>query len=124
MGVGNSRLRLDLTYLFIDEEQATSEFGDREEISGTISAGLSSHWSAFAGARRNLADPNPGFISLGGGLQYSDECLIFLTSVSRSFTQDRDLTPSTTILFQLVFKNLGEIRSASGVSSSSTTSQP
>lgn len=113
MGVG-SRYRLDLTYLFFDEEQATSQFGDREEISGTVSVGLTDHWRAFAGARRNLAEPNEGFVSLGGGLTYSDECLIFMTSVSRRFTQDRDLVPSTTILFQLVFKNLGEIRSSSG----------
>jgi hypothetical protein len=39
-----------------------------------------------------------------------------MTSVSRRFTQDRDLVPSTTILFQLVFKNLGEVRSSSGAS--------
>lgn len=115
MGVG-SRYRLDLTYLFFDEEKSTSQFGDREEISGTLSVGLTDHWRAFAGARRNLAEPNEGFVSLGGGLTYSDECLIFMTSVSRRFTQDRDLVPSTTILFQLVFKNLGEIRSSSGSS--------
>jgi LPS-assembly protein len=116
VGVGPSRLRLNLTYLFFDEEQQTSQFGDREEISGTVNVGLTDHWSAFAGARRNLAEENAGFISLGGGLQYSDECLIFMTSVSRRFTQDRDLVPSTTILFQLVFKNLGEVRSSSGAS--------
>ncbi len=118
MGVGQ-RYRLDLTYLFFDEEQSTSQFGDREEISGTLSVGLTDHWRAFAGARRNLAEPNEGFVSLGGGLTYSDECLIFMTSISRRFTQDRDLVPSTTILFQLVFKNLGEIRSSSG-----TATQP
>lgn len=117
MGVGSSRLRLDLTYLFFDEERATSQFGDREELSGALTVGLTEHWSAFSSARRNLAETNSGFISLGGGLQYSDECLIFLTSLSRRFTQDRDLVPSTTLLFQLVFKNLGEIRSSSGQSS-------
>lgn len=118
LGLGPSRLRLDLTYLFFDEERTTSQFGDREELSGSLTVGLNDNWSAFASARRNLADPDAGFVSLGGGIQYADECLIFVTSLSRRFTQDRDLVPSTTLLFQLVFKNLGEIRSSSGASSS------
>lgn len=117
MGIGPPRLRLDLTYLFFDEERATSQFGDREELSGALTVGLTDYWSAFASARRNLAETDAGFISLGGGLQYSDECLIFLASLSRRFTQDRDLMPSTTLLFQVVFKNLGEIRSSGGQSS-------
>lgn len=113
VGVGPPRLRLNLTYLFFDEEASTSEFGDRQEVSGSVTAGLTRYWSAFASARRDLAEKDGGFISAAGGLQYSDECLIFRASLARNFTRDRDLTPSTTLLFQLVFKNLGEVQSGS-----------
>ena len=116
MGVGPPRFRFNLTYLFFDEEVETSQFGDREELSGSIYAGITRNWAAFASARRNLEETNSGFISLGGGVEYSDECLIFISSISRRFTQDRDLVPSTTILFQLIFKNLGEVQSSSGSS--------
>lgn len=111
MGAGPSRLRLELTYLFIDQNAAAPQFGEREEVYGNVNVGLTDYWSAFATARRNLEEDG-GFISAGGGLQYSDECLIFRVSMSRRFTRDRDLTPSTTLLFQVIFKNLGEIQSA------------
>lgn len=113
LGVGGSRLRLDLTYLFIDEEATTSQFGDREEIFGSMNVGLTRYWSAFASAQRDLDEDDSRWIALGGGLQYSDECLIFRASLSRRFSRDRDLTPTTALLFQLVFKNLGEVQAGS-----------
>lgn len=112
MGVGPPRLRLELTYLFIDEEPTTSEFGDRQEINGALNIGLTRNWSTFVSARRDLEEDG-GFVSAGGGLQYSDECLIFRASLARRFTRDRDLVPATTLLFQIVFKNLGEVHTGS-----------
>jgi LPS-assembly protein len=111
MAVGPSRLRLELTYLFVDQNAAAPQFGEREEIYGGVTVGLTESWSAFASARRDLEEDGR-FISAGGGLQYSDECLIFRVALSRRFTRDRDLTPSTTLLFQVIFKNLGEVQSA------------
>jgi LPS-assembly protein len=108
MSAGPSRLRLDLTYIFLDQEATVGQVGDRQEVTAALNVGLTNYWSAFANGRRNVEDDE--FISLGGGLQYSDECLIFRASISRRFTRDRDLVPSNTILFQFIFKNLGEIQ--------------
>lgn len=109
MSAGTSRLRLDLTYLFVDEEATARQFGEREEVLAGVSLGLTNYWSVFANARRNLEEDG-GFVSAGGGVQYSDECLIFRASVARRFTRDRDLVPANTILFQFIFKNLGEVQ--------------
>ncbi len=43
----------------------------------------------------------------GVGLDYADECLIFSTRFVRSFTQDRDVGPTTSILFVVTLRNLG-----------------
>lgn len=111
LGVGNARkLRLDLSYFFIDAE-ASDPFGDREEIAASLQGGLSQYWSAFAFTRNDLTDDG-GFIALGGGLRYMDECFIFQTSLARRFTRDRDVVPSTTLLFQFVFKNLGDFQTS------------
>jgi LPS-assembly protein len=111
MAAGPPRLRLALTYLFIDDTaSSTPQFGDRQEVTLGLNVGLNEYWSAFGSTQRNLED-NGGFISLGGGVQYSDECIIFRASVARRFTTDRDLVPGNTILFQVIFKNLGEVQS-------------
>jgi LPS-assembly protein len=111
LGVGSAaKLRLDLSYFFIDAEPG-STFADREEIYASLQGGLTQHWSAFAFTRNDLTD-NGGFLGVGGGLRYVDECLIFQASLSRRFTYDRDVVPATTILFQFVFKNLGEFQTS------------
>ncbi|MFN4281480.1 MAG: LPS-assembly protein LptD [Alphaproteobacteria bacterium] len=111
VGLGSAnKLRLDLSYFFIDAERGNA-FGDREEIYASLQGALTQHWSAFAFTRNDLTD-NGGFLGLGGGLRYIDECLIFQASLSRRFTYDRDVVPSTTLLFQFVFKNLGEFQTS------------
>ncbi len=111
LGIGNAaKLRLDLSYFFIDAEPG-SAFSDRQEVYASLQGGLTQHWSAFAFTRNDLTDDG-GFLGLGGGLRYVDECLIFQASVTRRFTYDRDVVPATTLLFQFVFKNLGEFQTS------------
>lgn len=112
LGIGNaSKLRLDLSYFFIDADPSNTQFGDREEVYASLQGGITKHWSAFAFTRNDLADDG-GFLGVGAGLRYIDECLIFQTSMTRRFTYDRDVVPSTTLLFQFVFKNLGDFQTS------------
>ena len=108
LGFPNSRGAINLNYLFVSEEAGTGEFGDREEISGSLSYRISKYWSLNANARRDLSDGG-SFISYGGGVIYEDECFILNTTINRSFTKDRDIEPTDTIFFKLIFKHLGEV---------------
>ena len=51
--------------------------------------------------------PGGGMVLMASGLTYEDECFSILSNYSRSFTRDRDLEPTDTILVQLMFKHLG-----------------
>jgi LPS-assembly protein len=99
---------INLDYLLVSEEAGTGEFGDREEISGSLSYRINNYWRMNANARRDLS-ANGGFISYGGGFMYEDECFIFNTTLNRSFTRDRDIEPTDNIFFKLTFKHLGEV---------------
>lgn len=111
MAAGPPKLRLGLDYLFVGEEAGTGEFGDREEISGTLNVGLGRYWSASANIRQDLTEEG-GILSSGFGVTYQDECFIIKTSFNRKFTRDRDLEPSDTVFVQVIFKHLGEFQSA------------
>jgi LPS-assembly protein len=50
-----------------------------------------------------------GNISSGVTLTYQDECLAFVTSLTRSGVTFGDVRPGLSVLFSVVFKNLGEI---------------
>ena len=56
-----------------------------------------------------MSGDNVNQVSSGFAVQYQDECLTFVTSLTQSGIRDLDIKPGTTLLFQFVFKNLGEI---------------
>lgn len=107
---GPSRFKLGVNYLFLDETSTTSEFTDREELILSFSAQLTKYWSASGYIHEDLA-PNGGTISEGLGLVYTDECFTFRVQGLRTFTSDRDLQPTDSLMFILTFKHLGEIAS-------------
>jgi LPS-assembly protein len=107
---GPSWLRANVNYFFVDEETGTGEFGDREEITLGLAAKLGKYWRASGNIREDLTKGG-GTISQGIGLQYKDECFIFNIRFKRTFTEDRDLEPTDTVFFQLIFKHLGGFES-------------
>lgn len=104
---GPRAFKIRANYLFLDESSPTSEFPDREELTLGFNAQLTSNWRAYGSINENLAD-NGGTTSENLGLTYTDECFTFHIKGTRTFTQDRDLRPTDTLLFQLIFKHLGE----------------
>lgn len=110
LSAGPSRFKVGVNYLFLDETNATSEFSDREELILSFSAQLTKYWSASGYIHEDLA-PNGGTISEGLGLVYTDECFTFRVQGLRTFTSDRDLKPTDSLMFILTFKHLGEIAS-------------
>ena len=69
---------------------------------------LNPYWSLTANGTRDLAGDG-NLVASGFGVQYSDECLTFLTSFTQNDTRFEDIRPSQALIFTFVLKNLGVI---------------
>ncbi len=109
---GIPALTIGGNYTFL-ERQAGSEFPGREELSMVATSQIDRYWrTGFNGTR----DIDAGEMrSAGMYLTYEDECLVFTSKLSRTFFQDRDLEPTDSITFNLVFKTLGEVKTGGSV---------
>ena len=118
--LGVPKFRLSVNYLSIDQQNLNDildpedEFRDREEITLGFSSQATERWRFGANTRRDLT-AGGGSLRHGAFLNYEDECFLFQVDYSRTFTQDRDVKPSDTILFRVVFKTLGEVGTSTGV---------
>ena len=111
LSTGPKALRFGVNYLFINETTTNSEFTDREQLILSLSAKLTKTWSATGYLNEDLG-PNGGPITQRLALTYVDECFTFQVQGTRNFTTDRDLKPSDSLMFMLIFKHLGEFTSS------------
>ncbi|MBV8934436.1 MAG: LPS-assembly protein LptD [Alphaproteobacteria bacterium] len=96
-------------------------YGKREQLSFSVTAKLTRYWSMQASETINLTSsttlvnnvpaPQASSSSLYGSLAaiYQDECMAFIGTVTQSGIRNGDVTPGYSVLFSVVFKNLGEI---------------
>jgi LPS-assembly protein len=107
--VGVNALRLNVNYLSIDQQNLSDildpedEFRDREEITFGFTSQVTKRWRFGADTRRDLTSGG-GSLRHGVFLNYEDDCFHFQVNYARTFTRDRDVQPSDTILFRVVFK--------------------
>jgi LPS-assembly protein len=107
--LGPAAYRLSGSYSLIG---ATSQFDDREEVALAFTTQITDHWSMQLTTQRDLA---AGQALLHGGLvRYQDECIIFDIQAVKSYFRDEDVEPSTSVLFRIKFKNLGEVKTTAG----------
>jgi LPS-assembly protein len=111
LSIGPSWLKFGTNYLFLDESSDAGTFGDREEVTLSFNARLSNRWIANGSTKKNLISGG-GTVNESIGLTYTDECFTFIVRGTRNFTEDRDLKPTNTLFFQLIFKHLGTFASA------------
>ncbi|MDX1949828.1 MAG: LPS assembly protein LptD [Rickettsiales bacterium] len=96
---------LGIGYTFVDNSVFDR---DRQEVYGNASYAIDNNWSILTNARRNMDnDTQAGWVNIGSGLSYTHDCVTTTLSVNRDLTRDRDIEPSTEILLQLNFANLG-----------------
>ena len=113
-------LKLDINYLSIDQQNLIDsqdpqdDFRDREEITIGFTSEITNRWKMGASTQRDLTSGG-GSLQHGMFLSYQDDCFEFRTDYSRTFTRDRDVAPTDTILFRIVLKTLGEVQTSSGV---------
>jgi LPS-assembly protein len=108
VAVGPQQLRLGANYLQLGDNARDGETR-RQELSLSLAWIYNQYWTFSTRATRELSGDNVNQVSSGFAVQYQDECLTFVTSLTQSGVRDRDIKPGTTLLFQFVFKNLGEI---------------
>ena len=131
---GPQNLKFGINYLLMPAEQlndvvfnpATGQtvlYGKRQQLTFTATAQLSRFWSLRGTETVNLtnsdnvvngiATPQSNSTSVYANLSavYQDECMAFVTSLTQSGVRSGDVTPGVSIVFSVVFKNLGEIGS-------------
>lgn len=132
VSAGPPVLRLNGTFLLVPAQQQSEVvsnpvtgqsvlLGKREQLSLGVTAKLTRYWSLRGSETINLTDssniingvavPQANSTSLYATLSaiYEDECMAFIGSVSQSGIRSGDVTPGVSVLFSVVFKNLGEV---------------
>jgi LPS-assembly protein len=131
VSAGPPNLRVGLNYLLIPPQQQndvvtdvvngeTILYGKREQLSVNLTAKLTQYWSLAGSETINLTNssnlvngivtPQSSSTSLYATLSaiYQDECMSFITTITQSGIRSGDVTPGVSVLFSVVFKNLGE----------------
>jgi LPS-assembly protein len=132
LSAGPQNLRIGLNYLLIPRQQQSDVvtnlltgnsilYGKREQASVSVTTKLTRYWSLAGAETINLtkstnlvngvSTPQSSSDSLYATLAaiYQDECMAFIGSVTQSGIRNGDVTPGVSVLFSVVFKNLGEI---------------
>lgn len=104
--LGPKAVRLNAGYVALSRELSADELTSREEarLSGRVQ--ITNYWSANASTRRDLAGDGDT-ISWSVGAAYVDECIELGFQLDRSFTEDRDVQPSTNFSLRIKLKHLG-----------------
>jgi LPS-assembly protein len=105
---GLPELLVSANYLFVGQQEGTDPavFKDREEITLSMSSRITERLSIGANTRHNLAEDG-GPINRGFRLTYRDSCFMITGSFTRSFTADRDIKPTDTLLVRVTLRTLG-----------------
>jgi LPS-assembly protein len=132
LSAGPQNLRVGVNYLLIAPQQqgdrvtnlATGQsvlYGKRQQLTVSLSTKLTRYWSLAGSETINLTNsnnlingvstPQSSNTSLYATLSamYQDECMAFIGSVTQSGIRNGDVTPGVSVLFNVVFKNLGEV---------------
>ena len=95
--------------------------GKRQQLTANLTSKLTRYWSLAGSETINLSNssnlvngvpqPQSSSTSLYATLAaiYQDECMAFIGSVAQSGIRSGDVTPGVTVMFSVVFKNLGEV---------------
>jgi len=107
--VGGPRsLRVKLGYIDIAQDPLVPDLQKRRQVTGQAIAALTQYWSVAVFGTRDIGT-STATLNSGIATTYRDECVTFSAALTHVGTRDRDVRPGTTVLFSVIFKNLGEI---------------
>ncbi len=78
---------------------------ERNQILVNLTVEVVKNWNVSSYVQRDLTGKY-GMLGAGGGLNFTNECFQWLTTLNRTYTQDRDIRPDTSITTQVFFKNI------------------
>jgi LPS-assembly protein len=104
---GTDSVRFNTSLIQLGNNLADNET-HRLQIGVGLNIQLDQYWSVGGNATRDLSGDG-NLVASGVSLQYSDECLTFLTTFQQNGTRFDDITPGQAVVFTLVLKNLGVI---------------
>jgi LPS-assembly protein len=117
--VGPSALNFGAYYQQIATISNAPTLQKIKQISGVVNTTLTPYWSLqligtfdFSPTPISTVGQTVGTTELlynGVNLTYRDECIAFVTSLTKSGVRSGDAIPGTSLLFTVVFKNLGDI---------------
>ncbi|TNE61995.1 MAG: LPS-assembly protein LptD [Alphaproteobacteria bacterium] len=112
--LGTAKRGILLGYFKLDRDLNFINREDREEIRGNAYISVDDNWRFDGGITHRLTGAVIGGVSEGAGgvgynigVTYANECIELGLRLKKSFTEDRDIEPGTSILFRLKLKNLG-----------------
>ena len=105
---GPKSLRLKVGYIDIAQDPLVPDLQKRRQITGQAVAQLTRYWSVAVFGTKDIGTAT-NTLNSGVATTYRDECVSFSAAVTHVGTRDRDVRPGTTVLFSIIFKNLGEI---------------
>jgi LPS-assembly protein len=131
LSIGPPTVRFGINYLLEPAQQQndvvtnpvtgqTVLFGKREQLTLATQVKLTRFWSLVGSETVNLTNstnlinnvalPQSSSTSIYATLAaiYQDECMAFIGSINQSGIRSGDVTPGVSVLFSVVFKNLGE----------------
>ncbi|MGQ0663464.1 MAG: LPS-assembly protein LptD [Pseudomonadota bacterium] len=109
--IGPSALNLSVSYIFIERSSQPNLGADIEQVSTQLTAQLTPHWRAVTRSLSSIAQDS-GTLLAGASLIYEDECLIAGLDFTRRYIGSRDNPPDTALVLRMVFRNLGEVKTA------------
>jgi LPS-assembly protein len=111
LGLGPSAMRLSMSYAFFDRGTQPGLTQDIEQISTVLQTNLTQYWRVQLRDVRSISE-DEGQLLGGASLIYEDECILAGIDFSRRRIGSRDDPPDNTVLLRVVFRNLGEVKSA------------
>lgn len=104
--IGSQKSWLTVGYYQLNRDRENQGLEDREEIRMSGNLQVKQNWTLFGDITQNLTNGRHN-IAHGIGLLYRDECLEASLAWRRSFTEDRDIFPGSSIMFRIRLKHLG-----------------
>jgi LPS-assembly protein len=132
VSTGPQNLRVSASYILIPAQVASDVvtnpttgqnvlYGKQEQLSLSATAKMTRYWSLQGSETVNLTSssnlvngvvtPQSSSNSLYASMSaiYQDECMAFIGSLTQSGIRNGAVTPGVSVLFSVVFKNLGEV---------------
>ena len=97
---GRSSIRV--SFVRLPTDLAAEVLSPQEEVNGQLIVGVFDHWSLLTAADRDLLTGQMLDEEFGAG--YEDECIAISVAYRRRYTTDRDVPPSSSIIFRFNLK--------------------